>query len=222
MLIKKYFFLFLFFVASIAFGYASIYNKLQIVYITKFFLVPSIAIHYILNTKKFNVFYITALVFALIGDLLFSETSDFLIIMGMGSFIIFNLLIIVVVFETFGLVDSKKITSIAKYAILIFGVFIFFLFRNIGGQLIILSMYFAVLAVLFSFCLYYYLKYKTIVSLYFFMGVVVFFFANISKGLIQYEAAKGILIIVNIVCYALSHYLYCTAILLKENNSKIS
>lgn len=188
-------------------------------YFTKFFVVPSIALHYILKSQKINFLYIVALAFAFTGDLLTSANSSLLSIIAIGCFMTYNLLILIIIFEIFGIVDSKKITWLTVPVVLFIGGLIYYFFHNIGGELFVVSTYFIVLGILFSFCLYYSIKEKNTISLYFLIGVTLFFFSNLSKAFEYYESTEVISKILKVSFYSLCHYLYCKAIIKSENSN---
>lgn len=89
---KEYFFLLLFFVAAILYGYFNILNDQDGLYISKWFLVPSLIVHYLLNRPEKNWIYILALVFAAVGDFVIDRGNVINEITGVGFFIGFNLL----------------------------------------------------------------------------------------------------------------------------------
>lgn len=212
-IVKKYFFLILFFIAALVYGYFNIMNNQAWLYKVKFFLVPSLLVHYLLTSKKKNTAYILALIFASVGDLMLSGVALTNEIIGVGCFICFNLLMIIIVSEKIGVVKGDKfLLAFVPLLIIIISV-VYFLFNNYVGKIkTVIIIYFVIMALLTSFSLYYYLCRKTGESLLFFLAVLLLFLSNITKGYESFRTAGVVLKIINITFYALAHYLFYKSI----------
>lgn len=207
--IKKYFFLLLFFIIAFVYGYFNIVSNEDGLFIAKFFLVPSLLVHYLVTSEKKNVIYILALIFASIGDLLLGNIYLTNEVIGVGCFICFNLLMIVIISERIGVIKGNKL--ILAFVPLLFIVLsiIYFLFdAYVGGIRTLLIIYYIIFAMLCSFSLYYYICRKTKDSLFFFLAAVLFFLSNITKGFEVFRSADVLMKISNISFYVLAHYLF--------------
>lgn len=217
--LKEYFFLLLFFVAAILYGYFNVINDSEDTQFVKWFLVPSLLVHYLLNAKKKNWVYVLALVFASCGDLALDRGEIITEVLGVGFFIGFNLLMIVIISEKIGVIKENKFLQAFVPLLLIIISIIFFLFDDYVGEIrAVIMIYFIILALLSSFSLYYHLCRKTKESLFFFLAVVLFFLNNISKGYESFRTAGVFIKIMNISLYVISHYLYLKSIDIQKVN----
>lgn len=218
--IIKFIFLLLFFAGVILYGYADITNNVDLKYLAKFSLVPVILLSYITTSKNKNILYILALLFAFTGDLLFSVDTRTENIMAIGCFIIYNLLLTVIIFDLFGMVDLKKIIAVITITIIVICAFIYYNFNSIGADIIMIWLYFCAYSILLAFSIFYYLSFKTQASLYFLIATLLFLITNLSKTFQHFESTGNLIKVLNIISYGASYYFYCNAILKGENESE--
>lgn len=221
-LLKEYLFLLLFFVAAVFYGFYNVNNDFDKVQLIKWFLVPSLLVHYLINSEKKNSIYITALVFCSIGDLVLNNQEKEMQIVAVGCFLIFNLLMIIIVSIRIGIVKGDKLMRFFIPLLMVFVSLTYFLFADfMKEKMPLIILYFVVLALLCSFSFYYLVNKKTKQGLLFFIAAVSFFLCNIFKGFESYKQASALMKVLNISFYSLSHYLYYKAITSKKVNKLI-
>jgi len=210
-------FLIVFFSAAFVYGYANIIDDQDFVFLTKFFLVPSLSVHYVTTSKQKKNIYILALLFASVGDLLFSSSTIDFKMMGIGCFILFNISIINLCCEKIGLFNSSKvILSGLPFFIIFLSIFLYLFSNDINSEIYLIILYFISLSLLCSFTIYYYLKTKLKAPLFILIGALLLFITNITKAVEYFNTAINIAKIINIGCYAASHYFFYKAMELKK------
>lgn len=221
-LLKEYLFLLLFFVAAVLYGFYNVNNDFDKVQFVKWFLVPSLLVHYLINSEKKNIIYITALVFSSVGDLVLNNQDETIQIVAVGCFLIFNLLIIVLVSIRIGVIKGRKLISTFVPLLIVFVSLTYFLFADyMKEKMPLITLYFMVLALLCSFSFYFLINKKTKQGVFFFIAAISFFLCNILKGFENYKQAGVLMKVLNISFYSLSHYLYYKAITSKKVNKLI-
>lgn len=215
-LLKENIFLFLFFVFAFSYGYSLIVVNNGLIYVLKPFIVPSLVLHYVINVEEKNNFYIIALFFAFLGDLFFSIPTEDGFLIAMSSFVIFNLFIMIIVSESAGEIKiSNLFLSMMPFLILLF-IIINYLFSKLGAKSILLTIYGVILVFLCTFSLYYYIKTRSKMALYFLLGSLLFVLAGVSKGLKEFDVDTSFLKIMNNVSYTFSLYFYYRAMTAKR------
>lgn len=218
--LKKNILLIIFFIVSLCYGYSNISANLGNQYLLKPFMVSTILMHYTIVAKKIDVFFISALLFALLGDLFFNIVTEEAFMFGMASFLVFNLFMTIVVAERAGEIQiSNLFLAMIPFLLLLF-IIIYYLFPNAGEVKILLTIYGFALVFLCSFSLYYYIKTKSIVALYFVLGSSLFVLAGIAKAVKEYIGITVSMEIMNNVAYMLSLFFYYRALIVKKNTNK--
>lgn len=212
-LFGKNIFLLLFFVFAFGYGYSLVLGYEPYKYFLKPFIVPSLLILYLINSKEKSIFFIVALFFALLGDLLFSVATRNSFVYAMGSFLIFNLFIMMIVTEEAGEIRLNHLLLNMTPFLLLFFIIIYFLIENVGAMIILMSIYGVVLVVLCSFCLYYLIRTKSKIALYFFLGSMFFVSAGLTKVLKDYFGITAELRIMNNISYTFSLFFYYKAMI---------
>lgn len=179
-------------------------------------MVSFLLLQYVFNSKEKSSFFITALFFALLGDLLFNIVTPNASVYAMGSFLIFNLFMMILVTEKAGEIKLNLLLLYTTPFMLIFFIVINFLLKNVGVMIIIMSIYGIMLVLLCSFCLYYLVKTKSEMALYFFLGSLLFVLAGLTKVLKDYYGITVTLRIINNLVYTFSLYFYYKAMVVKR------
>lgn len=214
--LKENIFLVIFFIVSLWYGFSNITGDVGSQYFLKPFMVSSILIHYLIKAKKINNFFITALFFALLGDLFFNIVTEQGFIYGLASFLVFNLFMMIIVTEKAGEIRiSNLFLSMIPFLLLLF-IMVYYIFPDSGELKILLTIYSTTLVFLCTFSLYYYIKTKSVVSQYFLLGCSFFVLAGIAKLVKDYIGVTISMEIMNNVCYMLSLYFYYKALIAKE------
>lgn len=213
-------FLILFYVFGIVYCYGNITNNNILSTIGIHCIVPSIAIYYLFNAKNKNLIYLVALVASYIGDITFYKNDINIDLISLGGFIIFNLLILIIVFEKMRLVKFGKIFIITPILMILFMITTYIVFDTIDYRFLAIGVYFFSLSLLTSFCVQYYRSTKSDISLYFLIGVIAYIIASLTKEFEYINANNTIMLIINASAYLAAHYFYCNAIL-RCSNEKI-
>lgn len=215
-LLKKNILLIIFFIVSFWYGYTNISGDIGNQYLLKPFMVSSLLIHYLVTAKKPNVFFTSALIFALLGDLFFNILTEEAFMFGMASFLVFNLFMLIVVADRAGEIQmSNLFLAMIPFLLLLF-IVIYYLFSGAGDNKILLTIYGIALVFLCTFSLFYYIKTKSTVALYFVLGSTLFVLAGIAKAVKEYIGITLSMEIMNNVAYTLSLYCYYKAMMLKR------
>lgn len=214
--LKKNILLIIFFIISLWYGYSNIAGELGSQYLLKPFMVSSLLIHYLVTAKKPNVFFMSALIFALLGDLFFNIITDEAFMFGMASFLVFNLFMMIVVADRAGEIQISNLFLAMIPFLLILFIVIYYLFSDAGDNKILLTIYGVALVFLCTFSLYYYIKTKSTVALYFVIGSSLFVLAGIAKAAKEYIGVTLSMEIMNNVAYMLSLFCYYKAMMSKR------
>lgn len=217
---KNNIFLLMFCMVSVAYGYGIAYNLNSIIYFFKPFIVLSIALHYIVNTKWLNKRFLTALIFALLGDVLFNITTPQFFIFAMSSFLIFILLLMTIAAEKSGEINFKPLLLATIPFVLILTYVLKKYLNDVGSISILLAVFGVIVVVLSAFSTHAYYKKRDITTLYFFLGTLAFILASISKGLKQFALVSDVNIkLMNTLCYVISLFLFSRAMIVDEKVS---
>lgn len=209
-------FLLLFFLFAFGYGYSLVVDIESFEYFLKPFIVSSLLIHYLINSKERKMFFIAALFFALLGDLLFNIVTPNTFVYAMGSFLIFNLFIMMIVTEEAGEIRLSHFLLNVTPFLLLFFIIIYFLMENVGVMAILMGVYGIVLVVLCSFSLYYLIRTKSKIAIYFFLGSILFVIAGLTKVLKDYFGVTDQLRIFNTLSYTFSLFCYYKAVVAKK------
>lgn len=215
---KRNIFLIIFFIISFIYGY-SIINKIDSqIYFFKPFIILSILIHYVLRASKINTVFLVGLSFAFCGDLLFNIVTPETIIIAMGCFLIFNLVLMLIATERVGVLSARKLLITTVPFLILFLLVLHFFFDNIGNMQILIITYGAIVVLLGSFSLNTYLKNRDNESLLFFIGSLFFVVASVSKGLkeFSFSYSEFYINITNIISYVLSIFFFSQSLILNK------
>lgn len=215
-LLRKHILLILFFAFAFGYGYSLLTNQDAFIYLLKPFIVPSLILHYIAKANTVNIFFIIALFFAFTGDLLFNIVMDDAFLLAMSSFVMFNFFIMIIVAERAGEIKINNfLISIMPFLLILF-IVINYAFNAQGTMSLLLTIYGGIIAILSAFCLYFYLKTKGTMALYFLIGSLFFIVAGISKGLKEFDVNTFFLKVLNNISYTFSLYFYYKAMMSKH------
>lgn len=216
-------FLILFFVISAIYGYGIVNDKVSLIYLFKPFITISLIIYYLKEVKNINSIFLIALVFAFLGDLLFNIITYNTALLAMGSFLIFNLLLMVIASERVGVIKARKLfLAVIPFAVL-FVVILNMFFKNAGDMTVLINIYGFIVVLMCAFSLNTFLKIRDKESLYFLLGALFFITASVSKGLKEFSGSSADFYIklVNISGYALSLFFFCQSLILSKAQGKL-
>lgn len=217
--LKNNIFLLFFFVVSVIYGYGIANEYNTIIYFYKPFIVLSITVHYLINAKELNKRFLTALVCALLGDVLFNITTPQFFILAMSSFLAFILLLMTLAAETSGEINLKVLSLTTVPFILILTYVLYNYLNKVGSMSLLLVIFGVIVVLLSAFSTHAYYKRRDYTTLYFFLGALAFVLASISKGLKQFALVSDVDIrLMNTICYVLSLFLFTKAMAIRENS----
>lgn len=211
--IKKYFFLILFVFACLLFCIGDLIHNETISSIGLFSTIPLLIAQYIVNNRgNINIIYIIALVSSYVGVILYYLNDVRVNVFSLAGFSLFNLLIMIIVFEKMGVVNFKKIIPIALVLTLIFVLISYKIFGFYDIRFFAVGIYFNSLSLLIAFCSVFALEKKSKVSYYFLFGVICYITTSISTEILYLNKLTLLMTIINASSYALTHLFYYKAV----------
>lgn len=216
-LLKDNFFLILFLIVSLTYAYG-IANELDsIIYFYKPFIVSSITAHYVINTNQINKVFLFALVAALLGDLFFNIITEHFFILAMTSFLVFNLLLMILAAEKAGEISVRFLLISTIPFIFILAFVLRNYLNNVGNISILLTIFGSVVVLLGAFSSYAYFKKRNRTTLYFLLGSLAFVIATVSKGLKQFTFMYDYDVrLINTIAYTFSLFFFCRAMVIEQ------
>ena len=159
---------------------------------------------YVLRSSKLNVVFLVSVLFFATGGILLEIGAKKDIPFAIGSYMISNLLIMVVIAFKIGIIEVKKFLKISIPFIALSFFIVSYFFDAIGIEKIPIFIYANVVALLCSLSLYYYLKTKYKDAIYFFISSLIFATISVFKAI-------GIFVILDISNELLAYvgYLIC-------------
>lgn len=209
----KNIFLILFVFACLLFCIGNLIDNEIITSIGIFSTIPLLLIQYIVkNRGNFNIIYITALISSYVGVVLYYLNDVRVNVFSLAGFSLFNLLIMVIVFEKMGVVNFKKIIPIAFILTLTFLLISYKIFGFYDIRFFAVGIYFTSLSLLIAFCSVFATEKKSKVSLYFLFGVICYIVTSVSTEMLYLNKLTVLMTITNASSYALTHLFYYKAI----------
>jgi uncharacterized membrane protein YhhN len=214
---KSKLFLFIFIAISIAHILGLALNLTLLSVYTKPFLLVSLLSYYISVSKKNSPWYIGAVVFSLIGDvmLIFEGENNFIV--GLASFLIAHILYIFLVFT--GLEKSSlriKIQSILPFSIVCFGL-LYFLKDNLGSLMIPVTIYAIVISLFGTISLINYFSSTSKGAITLLLGSLFFIASDSILAINKFYESKAIYALFIMVTYIIAQYLICSYMILCES-----
>lgn len=214
---KKHIFLLLFFVVSVMYAYGIANELNSIIYLYKPFLVLTLTLHYVTNTPEINKTFLFALVFALLGDVFFNIITEEFFMLAMSSFMIFNLLLIIIAANKAGEISVRFLLVSTIPFVLILAYVLMNYLNNVGSISLLIAIFGFIVVLLGAFSSYAYFKKRNRSTLFFFLGSLAFVITTISKGLKQFTLMYDYDVrLMNTVCYVLSLFFFCHAMVIKD------
>lgn len=209
--------LILFIVFGILLCYGDITGNYLLRRIGIYSIIPCITTYYLFTTKKKNTLFLVALVASYIGDITFNKEGLTIDLISLGGFIIFNLLMLIIVFERMRYVKFRNVLVYTAIIGTILTYLSYSIIDIIDKTFIIIGIYCLSISLLSAFCVVYYLKGKSKEAMYFLIGVVSYIIASITKEFEYIESTSTALIILNVSSYLSTLYFYCKALLEDDN-----
>lgn len=216
--IKKNIFVITFFCFGFLFTYYNFAQHKNLAFYLKLFIVPSLIISYLVDNQTNNSpLFILILFFAFLGDLLFNLETQLAHILGMGSYLCFVLLLMIVVSkEAKEIVLSTFLRYLMPFLFLfILIVYFFFDYDNVLSFIYLIAG--AIIAVFCTFSFYYYLKDRNKKSLYYFIGCMCFILTGFTKMYNSFYEYYSLTKVINNLSYIFALYLFYRAVTTKIN-----
>lgn len=213
---KNIFFI-LFTIACITYGYGSIESNELLKQIGLYTTTPFLLAHYIVNTKRVELFYLLALLFTFLGDTAFHLKSGGIAreAITIGAFIFVSSFFTILILERKQFTGFKKIMFSSLVIAILFLIVNYSLFKESKQILFATAVYFISLAIMCASSIWFHKKVRTKESLYFLIGAIGLFLASIAKSY-EYLEKTPISIIFNIICYVISNLYFVKGVLEKK------
>lgn len=217
---KNIFFI-LFCIACITYGYGSIQNYEFIRQIGLYATTPCLLIHYLINTKRIELFYLLALLFTFFGDTSFHLNPDGVAreALTIGAFIFVSSFFTLIILERKKFSEIRKTIFISLALAVLFLIINYTLFKESKQIIFATAIYFTSLSILCATSISFYVKAKTKESLYFLIGAIGIFLASIAKSY-EYLEKTSLSIILNIIFYIISNLFFLKGVLSKYKTLK--
>lgn len=212
----------LFFCVGFSFTYFNSQENDSLTFYLKPLITLTLLTAYLINTtKKYNSFFTFMLVFAFLGDLFFNLKTHTSHILGLGSFLSFVLLLILLISK-----EAKEIVlnTFLQYLIpflVVFFLIVYFFFDNENILSIIYLIIGVVIALLCAFSFYYYLKDRSTKSLYYFLGCMCFIITSFTKMYNSFYGYYNLTKILNNLSYVIALYFLYKGVIISNFNKEL-
>lgn len=215
----KSIFLILFYFACIIYCYGNLTNQNIIAATGLYSIVPCIFTHYIINNvNKINFFYLVALISSYIGIIIFYNNNIRITPPSLAGFSLFNLMMVIIVFEKMKSVNLKKVISITLILTITFTFITYKIFKFFDIKFFAITIYFISLSLMIAFSYFFWSENKSkIVSIYFLIGALSYILASISVEFLYLDKLIVLMTILNTLSYGITHYCYYKAVTLEDN-----
>lgn len=177
---KSVYFLYFFF-TSLAVHLISILGKWQVIsHLTKPLLLVSLIVYFLSSNKmlnRSNTFFIAALVFSLMGDILliFQNSGSIYFISGLGAFLLAHICFIIYFKKLPGTGDGVKWNIPVLAVIVVYGAgLLILLYPKLQSLKFPVTVYAATICIMLIYAIHLHLRYRTKATLYFAVGAALF------------------------------------------------
>lgn len=221
--IKNTAFLVLFFLVGLLFTYFNYKGDKEIAFYCKPFITLALVVSYLLHsgTVKQKMIFVGILIAAFTGDVLFNFETQITHILGMGSFLVFLLLLMVLISR-----EAKEIilSTLLRYSLPFLVVFFLILYFFFDYENTLSSIYIitgAMVSMLCSFSFYYYLKDRNLKSLYYFLGSLCFILTGFTKMYNKFYGYYDVTRVLNNLSYIFSLYFFYSATITQKTKKEL-
>ena len=183
------------------------YNDL-LAFVSKPLLMTALVFVYLVSVQKANFWYVSALFFSFWGDVLLLFNNQYFIL-GLGSFLITQLLYIKLIISLIKRVTLSKITIVSLPFLFYFLSFLHLILDKVIDIKLPVIVYGFVLSLFGILSFLYYLQQKTTASLWLFLGAILFILSDSIIALNQFYNTKIDAQIYIMLTYILAQYLIC-------------
>lgn len=173
------------------------------------------------HTKR-DPFFIAILLFAFLGDVLLNFESQTTHILGLGSFLAFVLLLMIVIAKQAKEIVLNRLLLNSIPFLVIFFLILYFFFDYSNTLVSIYLVTGSIISLLCTFSFYYYLKDRNKKSLYYFLGCLCFILVGFTKMYNRFYGYTDFMKVINNLSYIFSlYFIYHAAISKTKADVKI-
>ena len=194
------------------------YNHL-LAFVSKPLLMTALVFVYLVSVQKANFWYVSALFFSFWGDVLLLFNNQYFIL-GLGSFLITQLLYIKLIISLIKRVTLSKITIVSLPFLFYFLSFLHLILDKVIDIKLPVIVYGFVLSLFGILSFLYYLQQKTTASLWLFLGAILFMLSDSIIALNQFYNTKIDAQIYIMLTYILAQYLICKSFISQTSFQK--
>lgn len=210
--------LILFYVAGILYCFGNLTDNSLISSLGLYSIIPCIFLHYIINNiRKINFIYVIALVSSYLGIILFYTNNIRINAPALAGFSLFNLMMVLIVFEKMKSVNFNKILPIAIVLIATFTFLTYEIFNFFDIKFFAVAIYFTSLSLMIAFSYTFWSESKSKASILFLIGVLSYIVTSVSTEFLYLNKLTILMTILNTLSYSISHYCYYKAVTLENN-----
>ena len=187
--------------------------------ICKPLIIPALIVWYLTKAEKVNKWYVTALFFSFIGDVLLLDKINFFIF-GIAAFLITQLIYIFIFSKGLARINwKKKITSVIPF-LLFYSVLISVLAPNLNDLLIPVMVYGIAISIFGTVAFLNYLADKSSLSMTLLQGAILFILSDSMIALNKFHEQQAFYPVTIMLTYIMAQYLIATYMLQSESRLK--
>ena len=187
--------------------------------ICKPLIIPALIVWYLTKAEKVNKWYVTALFFSFIGDVLLLDKINFFIF-GIAAFLITQLIYIFIFSKGLARINwKKKITSVIPF-LLFYSVLISVLAPNLNDLLIPVMVYGIAISIFGTVAFLNYLADKSSLSMTLLQGAILFILSDSMIALNKFHEQQDFYPVTIMLTYIMAQYLIATYMLQSESRLK--
>ena len=187
--------------------------------ICKPLIIPALIVWYLTKAEKVNKWYVTALFFSFIGDVLLLDKINFFIF-GIAAFLITQLIYIFIFSKGLARINwKKKITSVIPF-LLFYSVLISVLAPNLNDLLIPVMVYGIAISIFGTVAFLNYLADKSSLSMTLMQGAILFILSDSMIALNKFHEQQAFYPVTIMLTYIMAQYLIATYMLQSESRLK--
>ncbi len=186
--------------------------------LVKPFLMPLLALWYVLSCKKPSFYFVLALFFSFLGDVFLLDAKNYFVL-GLASFLLTHVLYVSIIYKN---LKDKSISKMPKFLVpfaFFFSIIVFLIYPNLGEMLIPVLVYGAIIALFGMMSLTNYVQNKSSLNLLLLFGAILFIVSDSFIALDKFYTRSVILQILVMTFYGISQYLITKVMISKTNTN---
>ncbi len=217
----KLFFILFFLIVTVD-SLGIVLNEMILRYIFKPLISLSLMALYLVMTAKVNLFYIVALIFAFVADVLLLNSSNEFFMLALGSFLLMHLSYLIIITADIYNYNTKKLSVILVPFLIVLVLVIVFTSQGIKEFLWPIIVYGLIVCAFGALSFYHYLERKSDTSLMIFFGAFFFIISNGMSAIEKFRLENRDLAVGIMFTYTLAQLLICLYMIRKSNVTPIS